>query len=177
MENEGKKDVKSAVVRSRIPQAQKRAAVAAVFAGEASCLELGLRLGVHQSTVRDWVNNAASLSVVPARVFVPAPLKRRLAIAVKGGFMSEQEAMAEAGVSTRGVVGKWIKALEVDIAPLEQTAQEAMEDKNGASAQESHILRAEIAQLRLQVLALETLVEVAGEELGQDLRKKFGSRR
>jgi transposase len=177
MENKGKMDEKGVGGRVRILSAQRKAAVDAILAGNSTCREMGVQLGVHSTTVWAWVTKANALTGISPKAKTTASLRNRLAMAVKGGFMTEQEAMTEAGITSPRVVAKWIKALDDDIALLEKPAQEAMEDENGVSAQESRILNAEIAQLRLQVLALETLIEVAGEELGQDLRKKFGSRR
>lgn len=168
---------KSVGGRLRIPPVQRQAAVDAILAGNSSCREMAERLGVDKTTVHDWVTKANALVGISPKAKTTASLRNRLAVAVKGGFMTEQEAMKEAGITSPRVVAKWIKALDADIALLEKPAQEAMEEENDVSAQESRTLKAENAQLRLQVLALETLIEVAGEELGQDLRKKFGSRR
>ena len=170
-------DEKGVGGRLRILPAQRKAAVDEILAGNSTYREVGDRFGVHKTTVRDWVVKAKTLAGLPMRVLTTASLRNRLAIAVKGGFMTEQEAMKEAGISSPRLVAKWIKELEADIASPEKSAQEAMEDENGVSADEGRTLKAEVARLRLQVLALETLIEVAGEELGQDLRKKFGSRR
>ena len=161
----------------RVPPAQRQAAVDAILAGNSSCREMGERLGVDKTTVRGWVTKANALAGISRKPRMAASLRNRLAAAVKGGFLTEQEAMKEAGITSRGLVARWIKELEADIALPEKSAQEAMEDESGVSAEEGRTLKAEVARLRLQVLALETLIEVAGEELGQDLRKKFGSRR
>lgn len=161
----------------RIPPVQRQAAVDAILAGNSTCREMGEQLGVDKTTIRSWVTKANALAGISTKTKTTASLRNRLAFAVKGGFMTEQEAMREAGIASPRVVAKWIKALDDDIALLEKPVQEAMEEENSVSAQDSRALKAENAQLRLQVLALETLIEVAGEELGQDLRKKFGSRR
>jgi transposase-like protein len=176
MENKGKMDEKGVGGRVRIPQAQRQAAVDAILAGNSTCREIGEQLGVHSTTVWGWVTKVNALTGISPKAKTTASLRNRLAVAVKGGFMTEQEAMKEAGITSPRVVAKWIKALDADIALMEKPAQEAMEEENGVSAQESRTLKAENAQLRLQVLALETLIEVAGEELGQDLRKKYGSK-
>ena len=177
MENKGKMDEKGVGGRLRVPPALRQAAVDAILAGTSSCREMADRLGVDKTTVHDWVAKVKALSGISTKPKTTASLRNRLAIAVKGGFMTEQEAMKEAGISSPRLVAKWIKELEADIASPERSAQEAMDDENGVSADEGRTLKAEVARLRLQVLALETLIEVAGEELGQDLRKKFGSRR
>jgi transposase-like protein len=177
MENKGKMYEKGVGGRVRVPHAHRQAAVDAILAGDSTHREICDRLGVSRTTVWEWVTKAKALAGISKRAKTTASLRNRLAVAVKGGFMTEQEAMREAGITSPRVVAKWIKELDADIARLEKPAQEAMEEENGVSAQESRTLKAENAQLRLQVLALETLIEVAGEELGQDLRKKFGSRR
>jgi transposase-like protein len=177
MENKGKIGEKGVGGRLRVPPAQQQAAVDAILSGNSSRREMADRLGVDRGTVHGWVAKAKALAGISTGGRPTASLRNRLAVAVKGGFMTAEEAMFEAGVGSPRVVAGWVKALEDDIARLEKPAQKAMEDENGVSAQESRALKAEVAQLRLQVLALETLIEVAGEELGQDLRKKFGSRR
>lgn len=41
---------------------------------------------------------------------------------------------------------------------------------------ENRKLIQQLNQAQLKILALETMIEVAGEEYGEDLRKKFGSK-
>ena len=84
--------------------------------------------------------------------------------------------MAEAGLVYPRTVSVWIKALDGEIAQPEKSVLDKVDEQEGALAQENRDLRARLANLQLQLLAAETVIEVAGEELGQDLRKKYGSK-
>ncbi len=90
--------------------------------------------------------------------------------------MTVEEAMAEAGLVYPRTVSVWIKALDGEIAQPEKSVLDKVDEQEGALAQENRDLRARLANLQLQLLAAETVIEVAGEELGQDLRKKYGSK-
>lgn len=171
-----KNDEKSGNGRFQISPAKKKAAVEAILAGTLTRREAAEQLGVDKSTVRDWLKKSVRPVNALPKARPDAATRRRLALAVRGGYMTVEEAMAEAGLVYPRTVSVWIKALDGEIAPLEKPVQDMVDEQDGALAQENRDLRARLASLQLQLLAAETLIEVAGEELGQDLRKKYGSK-
>jgi transposase len=164
------------VDKVQISPAKKKAAVDAILAGTMTRRDVAEQLGVDKSTVRDWLKKPDRLMDVSPKARPDAATRRRLAVAVQGGYMTVGEAMAEAGLIHPRTVPVWIKALDGGIAQPEKSVQDRVDGQDGALAQENRDLRARLANLQLQLLAAETVVEVAGEELGQDLRKKYGSK-
>lgn len=171
-----KNDGKVGKVIVHVSPAKKKAAVDAILTGTMTRREVAEQLGVDKSTVRDWLRKSGALMDSPAKARPDAATRRRLALAVQGGYMTVEEAMAEAGLVHPRTVSVWIKALDGEIAQPEKSVQDKVDEQEGALAQENRDLRARLANLQLQLLAAETVIEVAGEELGQDLRKKFGSK-
>lgn len=168
-----KKDSKPG--KALVSPARKKAAVDAIVAGTMTRREVAEQLGVDKSTVRDWLMRAGALSNIKSRP--DAAMRRRLAVAVLGGFMTVEEALVEAGLVYPRTVSVWIKALEGEIAQPEQPVQDKMDGNDEALSLENRDLKARLASVQLQLLAAETVIEIAGEELGQDLRKKYGSKR
>jgi transposase len=171
-----KKDGKEVDGRMHVPPATKKATVDAILAGTMTRREAAESLGVDKSTVREWLKKSGRLMGLSPKARPDAATRRRLAVAVQGGFMTVEEAMAEAGLVHAGTVRVWIKALDAEIAQPEKAAQYTLDDQDGALAQENRDLKAKLASLQLRLLAAETVIEVAGEVLGQDLRKKYGSK-
>ena len=160
----------------QISPAKKKAAVDAILAGTMTRRDVAEQLGVDKSTVRDWLKKPDRLMDVSPKARPDAATRRRLAVAVQGGYMTVEEALAEAGLTYPRTVSAWIKALDGEIAQPGKSVQDKMDEQDGALEQENRDLRARLANLQLQLLAAETVIEVAGEELGQDLRKKYGSK-
>lgn len=94
--------------------------------------------------------------------------RRQVAISVKSGLLSLEQAARQNGVSER-TIESWLELLQE--SNLENKTEAAMPDK---SIDDS--TRLAIEALKLKVTALETMIDLAEQKFGIDIRKKCGTK-
>lgn len=94
--------------------------------------------------------------------------RRQVAISVQAGLISVQDAARQNSVS-EGTVERWLELLRE--SNLENKTKAAMPDK---SIDDSTKLA--IEALKLKVAALETMIDLAEQKFGIDIRKKCGTK-
>lgn len=157
----------------------KREAIEAIDAGLFTRVEVMEMYGVRTSdTIANW-RKQLNRSTQHRRTFRES-VKRRIAEEVRSGLLSVEEAMQNYGILDPKTIPSWIARYDQD-PKLEQMVKQPKKEpdkgKEYASVEEElAALRKELEYERLKNLALETLIEVAEEELEIEIRKKPGAK-
>lgn len=96
---------------------------------------------------------------------------------IEQGSMSVTEAKKKYGITGNGTVENWLKKLGREhLLPRKVRIESVKEvDQIKKLEKEKQELESALAKAHLKIACLETLVEVAEEEQGVDLKKKSGS--
>ena len=108
----------------------------------------------------------------------PNDFKRKVALEYLSGRFSYAVAAEEYGLKGKDVVKEFVKWYRRN-SELEQTTDTAPMAKSKVKARTSkeQELQKRIKDLELKVEALETMIDIAEEQLHIDIRKKSGSQR
>lgn len=135
------------------------------------------KYGVSHESLTTWLRRYSSASYQPAvRKIYTTSEKRSIVRAVEGG-MSISEATIAFGVSCRSLIQHWMKKFKVENAEISISNPIAMpKNTTDTSAAEIKALRQALSEAHLKIKALDTLIDVAEENLKIDIRKKPGAR-
>ena len=144
--------------------------------------DIFLKYKIKKATLDWWVSNFASAQYKNKIRRHTAQLKNSIARAVSAGRMTIDEARAKCNVSTSSTIKRWIKDYQQqgnsDLAAI--NAPELAKKKITAKATTEHEqikqLQQQLADEKLKVAALNTLIDVAEEHLKINIRKKPGAR-
>lgn len=174
MENKGTEKTKGSSYKT-VPLQDQKEAVKAIQSGEMTRREVAELYGVHHSSIHRWL--------VKAHADLPKRGNnrsnddwRRIAQEIKTGLVSIEDAVIQYRILNRRTLLNWIRKSDSELSPAKQQTQENMIGGTGNFEEENLKLIQQLNQAQLKILALETMLEVAGEEYGEDLRKKFGSK-
>lgn len=111
--------------------------------------------------------------------------KRKVALDYLSGRFSYSVAAEEYGLSSRGVVREFVKwyrrnnELGLENAPVDMAKSKSTSAVSSAADLQKQIseLEAALRLSNLKVEALETMIDIAEEQLHVDIRKKSGSQR
>ncbi len=136
-----------------------------------------LKYGVGHESLRTWVQRYSSADYQPpVRKVYTTSEKRSIVRAVEGG-MSISEAVIVFGISYRSLIQHWMKKFKVENAEISISNPIEMPKKTtDTSAAEIKALRQALSEANLKIKALDTLIDVAQENLKIDIRKKPGAR-
>lgn len=122
-----------------------------------------------RKTLYSWVTTyAQDPSVVRKTRKHPYSHRRQVAIGIKAGLLSVQEAARQNSVS-EGTIESWLALLKE--SNLENKTKAAMPDKSLDDT-----TKASVEALQLKVAALETMIDLAEQKFGIDIRKKCGTK-
>ncbi|HHG86372.1 MAG TPA: DUF1153 domain-containing protein [Bacteroidetes bacterium] len=163
----------------RWPISVKREALEALDSGLFTMREVMEMYEVRTTTtLGNWRKQLARSS--KKRKFLPEMEKRRIAYEVCNGGLSIESAMAEYGVLGKKTISGWIARYVTDYEigrPMKEKKPKQPENPGDQdTTAELEALRRELEEAQLKALALETLIEVAEEELGVEIRKKLGAK-
>ncbi|NWJ50594.1 MAG: hypothetical protein HXX14_16740 [Bacteroidetes bacterium] len=126
------------------------------------------------STVLNWLKRYSSeYRENYMRVLLSVSDRRQIAYKVESGVMSIEEATTRYRVQQR-TIKSWIK-LYTCIPKLVDTMAKNEQSQSGSSEQ-TKALQKQIEQLKLKVEALETMIDIAEDQLKIDIRKKSGTK-
>ena len=136
-----------------------------------------VKYGVGHESLRIWLQRYSSAGYnPPVRKIYTTSEKRTIVRAVEGG-MSVSEATTAFGVSYRSLIQRWMKKFKAENAEISISNPIAMPKKTtDTSAAEIKALRQALSEANLKIKALDTLIDVAEENLKIDIRKKPGAR-
>ena len=177
MENKGTEKKKRDSYKI-VPLRDQKEAIKAILSGEMTRKEVAELYGVHVASIQRWLVKAQAGFPMRTRKDTNRSSDdwRRIAQEIKTGLVSIEDAVIQYQIQNRRTLLGWIRKSDSEIVPAKQLTQEIMIGGTGNFEDENRKLIQQLNQAQLKILALETMIEVAGEEYGDDLRKKFGSK-
>jgi len=142
-----------------------------------------LKYGLKRTTLHGWLKDS-DLAVDNRRIGprVSIDLKRTVVRAVTSGRLSMREAMVTYGVKTTITIERWIKQLERENTDI-VVSNEAWMKKNKSNKKDAtqdnpdvKALQKALEDAQFKIIALNTLIDVAEEQLKINIRKKPGAK-
>jgi transposase len=133
--------------------------------------------GMSEGTLQRWMiaHGSEKYLAVKRRVY-KASEKRSIIRAVESG-MTVTEARIRYGVRSSMSILAWIKQAKLENVELRISNPEPMAKKEKSpTAQQVSELQAALAEAQLKIKALDTLIDIAEEQLKINIRKKSGAR-
>lgn len=133
--------------------------------------------GVHQETLGIWIRRYSSAAYrAPVRKTYTNSEKRSVVRAVEDG-LSVSEALIAFDISCRSTIHGWIDKFKAENAEISIPNLTKMPEKTTDNlAAENKALRQALSHAKLKIKALDTLIDVAEENLKIDIRKKPGAK-
>lgn len=138
--------------------------------------------GLKRGTLRDWMKQYGSLAYLQSRRKVTSPqMKRSICRAVQVGTMTITEASLAQHVHTHTIKAWLLKYQEenTDLSASNRAILKKKKSENKGSKEVSSeilALQEQLAYANLKVAALNTLIDVAEEQLKINIRKKPGTK-
>jgi transposase len=174
MENKGTEHEKKRSFKY-VPLADQKEAVNAINSGEMTRSEAAELFGVSEMSIGRWLRKLEG--GLPTRAKGRKKEEwRRIVQEIRSGVMTIEEAALNYGILDRSVIKSWMRKFDSELSPAKQNTQVNTMGSTGNFDEENRKLKQQLDQAQMKILALETMIEVAGEEYGEDLRKKFGSK-
>ena len=157
------------------PEEVKLQIVKELETGSISVKEVMAKYGIHRSgTVFDWLKRYSSqYRDNYMRVVLSVSERRQIAYKVESGVMSMEEASTRYRVQ-QSTIKSWIKLYTCTAKLVDIMAKN--EQSESSSTEETKALQKQVEMLKLKVEALETMIDIAEEQLKIDIRKKSGTK-
>ena len=134
------------------------------------------KYGMSRWTLWQWMNQYASPEYEGVRKrFIKPAIKRQVLQAIDSG-MSISEARIAYGLKDNGTIRYWIRRRKAENAELCASLPEVTASKKQPSTSEQKALEQQLAEAQLKIRALETMIDIAEEQLKIDIRKKSGAK-
>ena len=143
------------------------------------------RYGLKRGTLARWLYESPKYHFKRTKAAAtPAVTKRSIARAIRQGRMTIKEAMAACNIQTAGTIRQWMAWEKREIDELAASNQQEMAKKIitstdtalPSSVEEIDSLKQALAEEKLKNAALNTLIDVAEQQLKINIRKKPGAR-
>ncbi len=132
--------------------------------------------GMHHSTLTYWMNRHGSSAYRDGRPRPYGPSEKRSILRAVESGMGVRQACVAFGVKSRSTVDRWLR-LERGGIPgnnAELSIQTpVMQPKEEQAADERKALEQQLAEAQLKIRALETMIDIAEEQLKIDIRKSL----
>ena len=157
---------------ARFSKKQIQSIVQEIESSDLSRTEACGKYGMSYSTVTDWMNRYSEASARTKRVQLPRHQQREVARAIEEGRMTIKEAQAAHNIAYPDTVRRWVRMLKEENSHLALTQQSPPEmpllfDTENGNKQET-----ELAEAKLKIAALETMIDLAEEQFKISIRKK-----
>lgn len=135
-----------------------------------------------RETVKHWLKRYASPAYKKQRARVSMASKRTAVRAVSSGRMTVNEAMSAYNIGSSSTIKRWLslykeeKKQDIASSNLMEVSKKKSTATEGADKQHIKALQQQLADAHLKVAALNTLIDVAEEQLKINIRKKPGAR-
>jgi transposase-like protein len=141
------------------------------------------KYGVPFRTLRRWMSES-KLAVPSGKLKQPVPIevKRSVVRAVQSGRLTVKEARQTYGIRSETTIKKWTEQLNQENDELALVNDSEMKKKKPAKGnstdnnQDIKALQKALEDAQLKVAALNTLIDVAEEQLKINIRKKPGAK-
>lgn len=135
--------------------------------------------GMHKSTLTNWMSRYGSEAYHAGQNRRYSPSEKRSVLRAVESGMSVREACIAFGIRNKTVVAGWLRQQKAENAELRrQIAPVKSEEKEpkGDSSGQVKRLAEHLAEAQLKIRALETMIDIAEEQLKIDIRKKSGAK-
>jgi transposase-like protein len=134
--------------------------------------------GMSISALNGWMNLYGSPDYHAKKKRRYSPSEKRSVIRSVEGGMSIKEAQVSFGISNVAVVREWVRTFKKENSDLSfnNSSQPMAKPSNKKETEEVEVLKRALAEAELKVKALDTLIDIAEEQLKIDIRKKSGAR-
>lgn len=131
--------------------------------------------GMASCTLRDWMRRDSTS--VPVRKSYTTTEKRSVVRAVETG-MGVKQAQIAFNVSSRSLVQRWIKEFKEENAELSanKTIEVAKKTADTSEDLELNALKKALEEANMKIRALDTMIDIAEQQLKIDIRKKSGAK-
>jgi transposase len=141
------------------------------------------KYGVPLRTLRRWISES-KLAVPSGKLKLPVPIevKRSVVRAIQSGRLTVKEARQAYGIRSETTIKKWTEQLNQENADLAIVNDSQMKkkrptpDNSTDNNQDIKALQKALEDAQLKVAALNTLIDVAEEQLKINIRKKPGAK-
>ncbi|TQM48589.1 hypothetical protein BDE36_4125 [Arcticibacter tournemirensis] len=141
--------------------------------------EIRSQYGMHESTLTNWMSRYGSEAYHAGQNRRYSPSEKRSVLRAVESGMSVREACIAFGIRSKTVVAGWLRQQKAENAELRrQIAPVKSEEKEpkGDSSGQVKRLAEQLAEAQLKIRALETMIDIAEEQLKIDIRKKSGAK-
>lgn len=137
--------------------------------------DLILEYGMGKGTLIEWLKKYGS-SGAGKRVYTPSE-KRSVVRAVAAG-MSARQAHITFNISSASLVRYWVREFKEENAELSTSKSIEVAKKTAATPEELELkaMKKALEEANLKIRALDTMIDIAEEQLKIDIRKKSGAR-
>ena len=160
---------------ARFSKKQIQSIVLEIESGELSRTEACGRYGMSYSTVTDWMNRYSEVSAKTRKVQLSRQQQREVARAILDGRMTIKEAQVAHNIAYPDTVRRWVRMLREENShlalPQQSPSEMPLSDTTNDKQKE-----AELAEARLKIAALETMIDLAEEQFKISIRKKSGAK-
>jgi len=139
--------------------------------------------GIKPRTLNQWLlNNKLGIDAIKTKTVVSKQLKRTVVRAFLSGQMTIQQLRQAYGIKSEATVRQWVHQLNQENDELGSINDTLMNKKKPAQTTsnpteaEVKALQKALADAQLRIAALNTLIDVAEEQLKIDIRKKPGAK-
>jgi transposase-like protein len=142
---------------------------------QSASLEYGIKL----TTLKGWLAANRKGTVPPSQQRpVPAQFKRSVVRAVLSGRMTIQEAQSSFGIKGLKTITGWIEQSDQENAEIAESMKKGKKDNKATMGNNNELkaLQQQLADAQLKIAALNTLIDVAEEQLNINIRKKPGAK-
>lgn len=131
---------------------------------------------VSYNTINRWMKHYASEDYIFKTVRLYKPSEKRSVVRAVESGMSVREATTVFGINSTTVVRSWLKQLNAENHELSGTMAIPKPQTDILKNQDIKALQQQLAESELKVRALETMIDIAEEQLKIDIRKKSGAK-
>lgn len=131
--------------------------------------------GMANCTLSDWIRRYSS-KVPKYKSYTPAE-KRSVVRAIASG-MSVKQALITFNISYPSVIRRWLKDFKEENAELSISKPIEVAKKTADTSEDLalKVLKKALEEANLKIRALDTMIDIAEEQLKIDIRKKSGAR-
>ena len=129
--------------------------------------EVCIKYGIAYKTIERWMHQYGGVN---KKVSVSAVQKREVVRAVTEGRMTIREAQLLTGVASKSSIGEWIRLAGKESADI--AAKNIMIELQPAT----NDIQKELADAKLKIAALDTMIDIAEEQFKINIRKKSGAK-
>lgn len=137
------------------------------------------RYRMTKGTLSDWMRTYGSAAYQSSKRRIYKPSERRSVVRAVESGMTPREAQISFGLPNVELVRRWVredKQENTDIRPATSTIISMTNRSKKTESDEIKALKQELAQAQLKIKALDTMIDIAEEQLKIQIRKKSGAR-